>query len=152
SVVYNFPADGDYTFRSLLHGTPTGQLFGWVPNEQLEVSIDGERVALLNVDPRISESSSTTGLNLITGRFPVKAGARRVSAAFLEKHSEVIDDDIAPIEHTLADTEIGDYGETVQYPHLREFEISGPFDVSGVSDTPSRRKVFICRPLNPGEE
>jgi hypothetical protein len=151
SIVYNFPADGDYTFRSLLHGTPTGQLFGWVPNEQLEVSIDGERVALLNVDPRMSESSPT-GLNLTTGHFPVKAGAHRVSAAFLEKHSELIDDDIAPIDHTLADTEIGDYGETVQYPHLREFEIGGPFNVSGVSDTPSRRKVFICRPLNPAEE
>src|SRR5215831_12118057 len=151
SLVYNFPADGDYTFRSLLHGTPTGQLFGWVPNEQLEVSVDGERVALLNVDPRMSESSPT-GLNLNTGQFPVKAGAHRVTAAFLEKHSELIDDDIAPIEHTLADTEIGDYGETVQYPHLREFEIGGPFNVSGVSDTPSRRKVFVCRPLNPGEE
>ncbi len=152
SIVYNFPADGDYIFRSLLHGTPTGQLFGWVPNEQLEVSIDGERVALLNVDPRMSESASATGLNLITGRFPVKAGAHRVSSAFLEKHSELIDDDISPIEHTLADTEIGDYGETVQYPHLREFEISGPFDVSGVSDTASRRRVFICRPLSAAEE
>ncbi len=151
SVVYNFPADGDYTFRSLLHGTPTGQLFGWVANEQLEVSIDRERVALLSIDPRMSESSPT-GLNLTTGRFPVKAGAHRVTSAFLEKHSELIDDDIAPIEHTLADTEIGDYGETVQYPHLREFEIGGPFNVTGVSDTPSRRRVFICRPLNPTEE
>jgi hypothetical protein len=151
SVMYNFPADGDYTFRSLLHGTPTGQLFGWVPDEQLEVSIDGDRVALLNIDLRMSESSPT-GLNLTTGRFPVKAGPHRVTAAFLEKHSELIDDDIAPIDHTLADTDVGDYGELVEYPHLREFEIGGPFNVSGVSDTPSRRKVFICRPLSPAEE
>ena len=152
SLVYNFPADGDYTFRSLLHGTPTGQLFGWVPNEQLELSIDGDRVELLNIDPRTTESSSAAGLNLTTGRFPVKAGPHRVSAAFLEKHSELIDDDIAPIEHTLADTEVGDYGEVVEYPHLREFEISGPFNVSGVSDTPGRRKVFMCRPTGPTDE
>jgi len=151
SLVYNFPADGDYTFRSLLHGTPTGQLFGWIPNEQLEVSIDGDRVALLDINLRMTESTPT-GLNLTTGRFPVKAGPHRVSAAFLEKHSELIDDDIAPIDHTLADTDVGDYGELVEYPHLREFEIGGPYNVSGVSDTPSRRKVFICRPLGPAEE
>ena len=151
SIVYNFPADGDYSFRSLLHGTPTGQLFGWIPEEQLEVSIDGDRVALLNIDLRMSETTAT-GLNLTTGRFPVKAGPHRVSAAFLEKHSELIDDDIAPIDHTLADTEIGDYREIVEYPHLREFEISGPFNVSGVSDSVSRRKVFICRPLSPADE
>src|SRR5262249_55028018 len=98
SIVYNFPADGDYIFRSLMHGTPTGQLFGWIPEEQLEVSIDGDRVALLNIDLRMSETTAT-GLNLTTGRFPVKAGAHRVTAAFLEKHSELIDDDIAPIDH-----------------------------------------------------
>ncbi|HWW82931.1 MAG TPA: DUF1587 domain-containing protein, partial [Vicinamibacterales bacterium] len=30
SIPYTFPADGDYTFRVMLHGTPTGQLFGSV--------------------------------------------------------------------------------------------------------------------------
>ena len=49
---YTFPADGDYTFRIMLHGTPTGQLFGSVAsrNEQIDLSINGERVALLDVD------------------------------------------------------------------------------------------------------
>src|ERR1700722_2990780 len=46
SVNYTFPADGDYSFRIMLHGTPTGILFGSVAsrNEQIEVSINGERV------------------------------------------------------------------------------------------------------------
>ena len=50
AVVYNFPADGEYNFRSLLHTTSVGTLFGNVPSEQLEVSVDGERVALMTVD------------------------------------------------------------------------------------------------------
>ena len=35
---------------------------------------------------------------------------------------------------------------------LREFEITGPFNVTGVSDTPTRRKVFSCRPVSAGDE
>jgi hypothetical protein len=35
---------------------------------------------------------------------------------------------------------------------LREFEIKGPFTVSGISDNPARRKVFSCRPLSASEE
>src|SRR4029079_10110726 len=85
SVVYNFPADGQYNFRSLLHGTPTGGLFGNVPGEQIEVSIDGERISLQTIDQGISEAM-LTGLNLYSGRIFVKAGPHRVSSAFLSKH------------------------------------------------------------------
>ena len=56
------------------------------------------------------------------------------------KHSELLDDDIAPIEHTLADSQIGTDREITTLPHIREFEISGPFNVTGVSDTPGQRK------------
>jgi len=38
------------------------------------------------------------------------------------------------------------------FPHVRDFSITGPFKVTGVSDTPSRRKVFICRPTSPADE
>jgi len=151
STVYNFPADGEYDFRALLHGTPTGTLFGWVPGEQLEVSIDGERISVMDIDPRMSESAPS-GLNLHSGKIFIKAGSHRVSAAFPLKHSDLFEEDIAPNEHTLADTDIGDYHELTELPHLREFEISGPFNVTGVSDTPSRRRVFVCRPLGPQDE
>src|SRR5215470_340765 len=151
TTTYNFPADGEYDFRALLHGTPTGQLFGWVPGEQLEVSLDGERIALMDIDPRMSESTPT-GLNLHSGKIFVKAGAHRVAAAFPLRHSDLFEEDIAPNEHTLADTDIGDYRELTELPHLREFEISGPFNVTGVSDTASRRRIFTCRPLGPQDE
>ncbi len=155
SIVYNFPADGEYEFRGLLHSVPTGQLFGGPASakalEQLEFSIDGDRIALKDIDSRMTESLAT-GLNLYSGRVFVKAGAHRVSAAFLVKHSDLIDDDIMPIEHTLSDTTIGTDTEITSYPHLREFEVKGPFNVTGVSDTASRRRVFSCRPQSKSEE
>src|SRR5207249_1451840 len=36
--------------------------------------------------------------------------------------------------------------------HLREFEITGPYTVSGVSETPVRQRILTCRPLSPSEE
>ena len=153
SVLHNFPADGEYVFRMMLHGEPTGRLFGTTDadGEQLEVSIDGERVALLDIDPFISESDPT-GLNMQTDPIAVRAGSHRVSAAFIERFAGPVDDLIAPIEHTLADTQIGTaYGITL-LPHLRDLSIVGPYRVTGVSETPSRRAIFTCRPTSPDDE
>jgi cytochrome c551/c552 len=153
SVVHTFPADGDYSFRVMLHGTPTGQLFGSVAsrNEQLEVSIDGERVALLDVDYKISETDKN-GLNLLTPRIHIKAGPQHIAAAFIERSEGPIDDLVSPIDYTLSDTEYGDNAGITALPHIRDFAITGPFKVTGVSDTPSRRRIFICRPTGAADE
>jgi hypothetical protein len=153
SLVHTFPADGEYTFRVMLHGTPVGELFGSVAsrNEQLEISINGARAALLDIDYRMSEKEKT-GLNLLSPRIHVPAGPQRIAAAFISKFDGVIDDLVAPIDYTLADTEYGDNVGITILPHVRDLSITGPMTVTGVSDTPSRRKVFICRPLSPGDE
>jgi hypothetical protein len=152
SVVHNFPADGEYVFRIELHASPEGYLFGQTSEgEQIDLSVNGERVALLPVDPLMSEEDDA-GMNLETGPIFVNAGSHRVSAAFLEKGEAPIDDLITPIEHTLADGEIGiDYGVTT-LPHLRDLSISGPHRVTGVSETVSRRRIFRCRPTSAEEE
>jgi cytochrome c553 len=150
-VTHNFPADGTYDFQLLLHGEPTGFLFGRTQREiQMEVAIDGERVALIKVDRWMSEADPQ-GLTLSTGPIQVRAGARKVAATFLQEFEGTEDDLIRPIDHTLADTQIGvGYGVTT-LPHLRNLAIVGPHAVTGVSDTPARRAVFICRPTAPAE-
>ena len=151
SVVHTFPADGDYVFRIDLHGNADGFLFGGpAAGEQIEVSINGERKALLDIDPRMAEV--TTSLTLRTPAIHVAAGAQRVTAAFLQRFEGPVNDLIAPIDHTLADTQIGvAYGVTT-LPHLKDLSIAGPQRVTGVSDTASRRRIFTCRPTAPAEE
>ncbi len=150
---YTFPADGDYSFRVMLHGTPTGQLFGSVAsrNEQIDLSINGERVALMDIDWKMTETDKN-GLNLVTPRVHVKAGPQHIAAAFIQKFDGVVDDLVSPIDYTLADTEYGDNAGITILPHVRDFSITGPYKVTGVSDTPSRRKVFICRPTSTADE
>ncbi|HXV61960.1 MAG TPA: DUF1592 domain-containing protein [Vicinamibacteria bacterium] len=152
SVVHNFVADGEYIFKIQLHASPEGYLFGkTAPDERIDVSVDGVRVALLDIDPLMSETDPS-GMNIQTVPIAVKAGPHRVSAAFIKRSEAPIDDLLIPVEHTLADSEIGvDYGITT-VPHLRDFSISGPYNVTGVSDTPSRRRIFSCRPTSAEEE
>jgi len=92
------------------------------------------------------------GLSVVTEPIAVTAGSRRVSVAFLKEFEGVVDDYINPVEHTLADTQIGlGYGVTT-VPHLRNVAITGPFNVRGVSDNPTRRAVLTCRPATASEE
>ena len=44
SVVHNFPADGEYTFRMMLHSIPTGQLYGSTVARRADRSL-GQRPA-----------------------------------------------------------------------------------------------------------
>jgi hypothetical protein len=151
AVVHVFPADGDYVFRIDLHGNADGFLFGGpAGGEQIDVSINGERKAVLDVDPNMAEV--TTSLTLKTPPIHVAAGPQRVAAAFVQHFEGPVNDLIAPIDHTLADTQIGvAYGITT-LPHLKDLSIVGPQHVTGVSSTPSRERIFTCRPTTASEE
>ena len=152
SLVHVFPADGEYSFRVMLHAIPTGQLYGSiVRGEQIEISLNGQRVAVLDIDPRMSEEG-VNGMNLQSPKVHVTAGPQRVSAAFLRQFEAPVDDILAPQDYTLADSQIGSGFGITTLPHVRDFSVSGPFSVTGVSDTVSRRRVFSCRPTTLAEE
>ena len=128
STPHTFPADGDYVFKVELHSNACGVLFGG-PNqgEQVEISVDGERKALMNIDPRMAET--TTGLSLKTPPMHIKAGVHRVTAAFIQRFEGPVNDLMAPIDHTLADTQIGVAVGITTLPHVKDFSIVGPYNV-----------------------
>ena len=160
AVVHNFPADGEYVFRVSFHHETTGALFGNGRNalhtrdgapELLEISVDGEPVATLEVN-RWMHASDPDGLNIRTGPVHVQAGPRQVAAAFVRQVEGPLQDLISPHDWSLASTSIaGSYGFTA-LPHLRDLAIGGPYEPAGVSETPSRVRVFSCRPASPEEE
>ncbi len=151
SVPHTFPADGDYVFKVELHSNACGVLFGG-PNEgeTVEVSVNGERKAIMKIDPRMAET--TTGLSLKTPPIAIKAGVQRVTAAFIQRFEGPVNDLVAPIDHTLADTQIGVALGITTLPHVKDFSIVGPYNVTGISDTASRRKIFSCRPTSADDE
>ena len=71
-----------------------------------------------------------------------------MTAAFIQRFEGPVNDLIAPIDHTLADTQIGVAFGITTLPHLKDLSIVGPQRVTGVSDTASRRAIFTCRPTS----
>src|SRR5262245_40648853 len=153
AVEHTFPADGQYRFRVSFYHETTGALYGngraalhtAEAPEQIEVSVDGNRVALLDLD-RWMNTSDPDGVNLRTDPIAITAGPHRVAAAFIRRFEGPAQDLIAPLEWSLASTSIADaYGFTT-LPHLRDMAITGPFTTTGVSPTPSRARIFSCHP------
>ena len=158
SVIHTFPADAEYVFRVSFHHETTGELFGSGRGalhsaenpEQIEISVDGERAALLDID-RWMHVSDPDGVNVWTDPTLVSAGPHRISAAFIRRFDGPAQDLISPHEWSLSSTSIANaYGFT-SLPHLRDFAVRGPFDATGVSDTPSRSRIFTCRPATSAE-
>ncbi len=156
SVVHIFPADGDYIFKASMHYEPLGHIFGAIPmitmglKEQIDVSLDGRRIGLLELNPQMNETDLKNGLIVSTPPIHVKAGPHRLSAAFVSQMDAPVDDLLEPLGNSLADVS-NTFGVT-NLPHMRDFTVLGPTRVTGVSDTPSRRRIFVCRPLSPDEE
>ena len=153
SVVHNFVADGDYFFRLAFQHESTGNFFGQTApfDEEVEVSIDGERVALIPLD-RWMHRQDPGGVEVVTERIPVTAGPHRVSAAFIKVTEGPVEDLTSPHEWSLADKKIGySYGIT-GVPHLRDLTIGGPYDITGVTRTPAWERVMTCRPASAAEE
>jgi hypothetical protein len=119
--------------------------------EQIEVAVNGQRAALLKINHQMKESDEG-GLMLQSPPIHVQAGPQRISAAFIQLADGPVDDLVAPIEHTLADTNVGETFGITALPHLREFAVTGPTRVTGVSESISRRKIFTCRPTAPSED
>lgn len=154
SVVHNFLADGDYVFRVVPDHTTTGEGFtGQIARyEQIEISVNGEREALLDIDQWMTVGEAQ-GIQMATEPIFVRAGPQRVSAAFIRKTEGPAEDLMSPHDWTLADrhTGVSGYGLTL-LPHLRDLVVAGPSRVTGVSDNPVRDRIFSCRPVTPEEE
>jgi hypothetical protein len=153
SVVHNFPADGNYRFRVSFHHETTGALHGSGPAtlhtterpEQIEISVNGERVAIFEID-RWMHVSDPDGVDIRSEPIFVPAGAHRVSAAFIRQFEGPVQDLISPHDWSIASTSIADAYGLTSLPHLRDLAITGPYDATGVSETASRRHIFRCRP------
>ena len=153
SVMHNFPADGEYVFAVSLHAIPTGQLYGSSApfDEKVEISVERRARRAARHRSRHVAGRSERAWSSRSNPVPVRAGPHRVTAAFVRTFDGPVNDIIAPVGHSIADTQIGSQGGITIIPHLQDFVVRGPFNPTGVSETPSRQRIFTCRPTSPDE-
>ncbi len=142
------PLDGTYDFAIRLFRTNLGVVRGLEYDHQLEYTVDGARVHLSRVggdeDFKANLKNMTKAGDDVEARahirIPLKAGPHVITAAFLERSDAVNPLRLQPFVRSSNDTL-----DTIGHPHLDTFTLTGPYDPTGPGDTPSRRKIFVCR-------
>ncbi|MYI74149.1 MAG: DUF1592 domain-containing protein, partial [Acidobacteria bacterium] len=154
-VQHHFPRSGDYEIAIDLLCRIQGECDGSVgfpdPHE-LEVAIDGERVALFTLEPRGEfrpHEERTWRL-----RLPVTAGTRDLSVAFLKLPS--IREADARVERFLkphyVTGVVGEPSQMIFQPFVDRVTIAGPFGSTSTGETASRRAILTCRPAGEADE
>jgi hypothetical protein len=129
---------------------------------QMEMTVDGERVFLETIGGTppgnpggVDEAATGRGRLLsrsdaidarLQVRVHVKAGPRAVTAAFLQRSRGADPRKLQPYRSSF------DTYDATGIPHIETLVIKGPFTVDAVGDTPSRARVFTCRPAAPAQE
>jgi hypothetical protein len=151
---HNFPQDAEYELAIGLmrnfHGYITGLEFA----HRVEIAIDGEQVFTAQVggpaDNLASDRNMSAAADAIherlKARVRVAAGPHDVGVTFFRRNRAQSDEPLQLHErhHDLQDMN--------GLPIIEQVTVTGPFDPTGAGDTPSRRRIFTCRPETPARE
>jgi mono/diheme cytochrome c family protein len=152
---HTFPLDGEYVIKVKLLEINLGAIRGLEYQHQLEITVDGERVLLAPVGgPDDYTQSALNATNVVNSlaerlqvRVKVRAGQRAVGAAFLQKPAAQGANRLQAFQRsTLIAT------DNLGMPHVENIVVSGPFNATGATDTPSRRRLFVCQPAKAQDE
>jgi len=162
-IRHTFPLDAEYDFKvSLLKGN-----YGWwgeaEKGEQLEVSINGTRVKLMDLPshvfyymrPTDPAAKQQRGFQTPTLEFrlPMKAGPQEIAVDFIQRDNAGVDDLFERFKAAgTNDLNLGIQHGFTTFPHVESVDITGPYSATGPGDTPSRHKIFICQPTAERDE
>ena len=167
---HHFPLDAEYDVRVRLRRQLYGYVRGLQRRQQLDVRLDGRRVALFAIGgaPGTPPPQTFTGTvpgdraweeytlhadDALAVRIPVPAGPRVLGVAFVQGRSER-DGVLQPraTAKTLAIAERWSSPSEAPEAAVEQVSISGPFNAAGPGATPARRRILACRPARAAEE
>ena len=149
AVEHTFPADGEYEIQVRLQRNRNENVEGLTEPHDVEITLDGERLALFAMEPSrnyVLQANAAyyadEGIdNHLNVRIAAPAGPHVVGATFIKKNSALIETTRQPYDaHFNMDR------HPRQQPAVRSVSIVGPFDPTGAGETPSRARIFACRP------
>ena len=151
-VDHFFPVDGEYEIRVRLARNGAsgngGDIVGLNEPHQVEIAVDGARAGLLTAGANVAAEDSgwSTGpreagdANLRV-RVPVQAGPRRLAVSFLGRPSAQVERVRRPFLRALLE-----HDRTHDLPYVGEVIVTGPYFPAAPAGTPSRDRIFTCRP------
>ena len=148
SVSYTFAQDGEYDIQILLARDLSGNVSGLRearPHELL-VLLDREPVATFTIQKPANGDDTLLDKNL-KARVTVHAGPHNVGVTFTKEGSSLVESARQPTQSRFNDRR---HPRTA--PAIDQVSVTGPYAPTGAEDTPSRRRLFTCRPVGPNAE
>ena len=155
-IPYSFPGSGEYEIQIRLTRDRNEHVEGLHEPHELELLLDSARMRLFTVKPPRGKATPSDGYSKpshanvdrhLKARIPVTAGPHELGVTFLKYPSSLLETKRQPLN-----VHFNMYRHPRIGPALYQVTIAGPYDASGPGDTPSRRRIFVCRPGNPKEE
>jgi len=140
STEYTFPRDGEYDIQIVLARNLENIVSGLRESRphQLLVLIDGESVKTFTVQKTADDTQADKDLK---ARIKVGAGPHKIAVTFVKEGSSLVDTIRQPAQSRYNDRR---YPRTA--PAVGQVSITGPYASQGAGETPSRQRLFICRP------
>ena len=168
AIRHYFPLDGDYEVKVRLRRMIYDYIVGMGTSQQIEVRLDGRLVERFTVGDadRVGYPSAYSFFGTIRGdsaweeyvsveadaqlvvRMPARAGMRVLGVSFVDAHTEPT----GILERRLSGFSLSGLGFYHGNAAVGRVEVTGPYDAMGPGDTPSRRRLFTCRPSAPAAE
>ena len=151
-VHYTFPVDAAYELQIRLMRDRNENVEGLSEPHQMELTLDGERVDVFSVTPKRSNQQAQYYTDADVDRhlkahLAVKAGPHDIGVTFIKKNSALLETELQPYQ-----AHFNFYRHPRTQPAVYSISVAGPFNATGAGDTPSRRRIFVCRPVKPSDE
>ena len=140
AIRHYFPRDGEYSIRAKLLDFVVGETSISEPHH-LEIAVDGERVGVFELAPNVGKLAYHEKVPDSEVQVVIPAGPRVVSATFVKKTSALPEKVRQPFSRPHTEQDF-----LLYQPHISTVTITGPFNVAGMSNTPSRERIFVCHP------
>ena len=138
---HTFPLDAEYEIVITLARDRDEQVEGLRVPHHVELLLDDERMRLFEVAPPRHVGNHAMVDKHLTARMRVSAGPHTVGVTFPKKPWAVLETDRQPYQ-----AHYNLYRHPRIQPAVYEIAVRGPFDATGPGSTPSRDRVFVCRP------
>ncbi|HET9468667.1 MAG TPA: DUF1592 domain-containing protein [Vicinamibacterales bacterium] len=142
SIPYTFPKDGEYEVQVWLARDLSGNVGGLRERNrkhEMIVLVDREPVKTFTIQKLVDDD--TTLDKDLRARITVSAGPHDIAVTFLNDSSSLLEAQRQPL---LARFNERRHPRTA--PAIDQVSISGPYAAQGVTDTPTRRRLFVCKP------
>ncbi len=148
STTFTFAQDGEYDIQISLMRDLAGVISGLrdTRTHEMLLLIDRAPVHTFAIS-RATLGTETLNEKILKARIPVKAGPHRLAITFVKEGSSLGETPRLPTEARFNDRR---YPRTA--PAVDQISITGPYAPQGPGDTPSRRRLFVCRPTQAQQE